>query len=494
MSASSGSDHPVKGAPTSPPAVGGPPVSTVSQIGGGRMALSTASDQAFQRDRAGQGRVAVSVAGMGPEPLGAVARERLATAALVAGGRRQLAMAPLPAGCRTVVLEGDLAPALDAVAASGGPVVVLASGDPGFFGIVRVLAARFGRDRLEVLPSVSAVAAAFAAAGLPWDDALVVSAHGRDPRTAVNACRAHPKVAVLTAPGFGPAELAAALRHAGLGRRLLVAERLGEPDARIVQGDPTTIAAASGGFADPNVVLVLDQDRVVAAHKAHAWPARQVPAGWALPEDAFEHRAGMITKADVRALALARLGPGLGDLVWDVGAGSGAVAVECARFGAGVVAVERDPAACALIAANASRHGVAVQIVEAAAPAALDALPDPDAVFVGGSGGTRSLEAIVTAAASRVRRAAVVALASIERVAPTANALAAAGLAVDTVLAQTAALRPLGPTPETQLEGEPADAHRLVPANPVFLVTGTVTAGGSGTAAGNRQWEAVLRP
>ncbi len=457
---------------------------------------------------ADQAQPAITVAGIGPGPLHPAARARLAVAALVVGGRRQLAAAQLPAACRTVELGGDLEPALAAVAASAGPVVVLASGDPGFFGIVRALATRFGRERLEVLPSVSAVAAAFAAAALPWDDALVVSAHGRDPRTAVNACRAHPKVAVLTAPGFGPAELAAALRDAGLDRCLLVAERLGEPDARIVQGDPATIAGrvASAGFADPNVVLVLDEARAVAADKGHAWPARQVPPGWALPDDAFAHRAGMITKADVRALALARLGPGPGDLVWDVGAGSGAVAVECARFGAAVVAVERDPAACALIAANAARHGVAVQVVEASAPAALDRLPDPDAVFVGGSGGSRNLEAIVAAAASRVRRAAVVALASVERVAPAAHALAAAGLSVDTVLAQTAALRPLGPAPNVapnaapaaeaeleeleELEGKATTAHRLVPANPVFLVTGTVTGAASGTITGSREREA----
>jgi len=410
----------------------------------------------------------ITVVGIGSEPLGGVARERLAGAALVVGARRQLAAVPLPAACRVIELGGDLGPALDEVAASAAPVVVLASGDPGFFGIVRALAARFGRERLEVLPSVSAVAAAFAAAALPWDDALVVSAHGRDPRTAVNACCAHPKVAVLTAPGFGPAELASALRDRDLDRRLLVAERLGEPGARIVEGDPAAIA--SGSFADPNVVLVVDEARAVAASKGQAWPARQVPMGWALPEDAFEHRDGMITKAEIRALALARLGPGLGDLVWDVGAGSGAVAVECARFGAAVVAVERDPAACALISANAARHGVAVQVVEAGAPAALDRLPDPDAVFVGGSGGTSNLEAIVAAAAGRVRRAVVVALASIERIAPAARALADAGLAVDTVLAQTANLRPFGA--EQGAGAESGTTHRLVPANPVFLVTG----------------------
>jgi precorrin-6y C5,15-methyltransferase (decarboxylating) CbiE subunit len=189
----------------------------------------------------------ITVIGVGLSPLPEQARDRLAEAALVVGSARQLAVAErtVPRSQdgperRSFELGGDLGPALNVIAASSGPVVVLASGDPGFFGIVRTLAEQFGRRRLEVIPGVSAVATAFAKAGLPWDDALVVSAHGRDPGPAINACLAHPKVAVLTAPGFGPAELAAVLR--GHPRRLLVAERLGEPDERVVEGDPAEIA------------------------------------------------------------------------------------------------------------------------------------------------------------------------------------------------------------------------------------------------------------
>ncbi len=175
----------------------------------------------------------ITVVGMDGSPLSPPAEAALRSATLVAGGRRHLdalralaaarggpgpapgpraggvaAVAPPGAGVRTVVL-GDLGPALDALAAHDGDAVVLASGDPGFFGIVRAL-----RERglaAVVLPAVSSVALAFARAGLPWDDAMVVSAHGRDLRPAVNVCRAHPKVAVLTGPGAGPAAIAAAL-------------------------------------------------------------------------------------------------------------------------------------------------------------------------------------------------------------------------------------------------------------------------------------------
>jgi len=409
----------------------------------------------------------ITVIGVGPSELPEAARARLAEAALVVGSARQLAVAeraaPEPLGeRRTFELGGDLSPALGVIAASSGPVVVLASGDPGFFGIVRVLAEEFGRRSLEVIPAVSAVAAAFAKAGLPWDDALVVSAHGRDPGPAINACLAHPKVAVLTAPGFGPAELAAVLR--GHPRRLLVAERLGEPDERVVEGGPAEIAA--GRWADPNVVVVFDEAAAV-GRKGRAWPARRLPTRWALPEEAFEHRqaaaderpwAGMVTKAEVRALALARLGPGPGDLVWDVGAGSGSVAVECARLGAAVIAVDAEEAARELVAANAAHHRVAVTVVAGTAPGVLEGLPDPDAVFVGGSG--RDLEGVLKVVASRARRAVVVALAGMERVVPAGRLLADGGLQVETVLLQAARLRGVG------------ELHRLVPTNPVFLVSG----------------------
>lgn len=392
----------------------------------------------------------ITVIGVGASPLSPSARERIERAALVVGARRHLQHIH---ACRTVTLTGDIKAAFDAIAACDGEAVVLASGDPGFFGIVRALAERFGRSDLEVIPSVSSVAAAFAHAGLSWDDAIVVSAHGRDPRGAINVCRAHPKVAVLTEPAFGPSELAGAL--AGLGRRFVVAELLGSAQERIVEGTAEEIAVVR--FVDPNVVLVLDNERAVGT-KGGMWPPRRSPARWALDEDDFEHRGGMITKAEVRAFALARLGPGTGDLVWDVGAGSGSVAVECALHGAAVVAVERDADACELVSRNADRHGVRVEVVSGEAPDALEGLPDPQAVFVGGTGG--AFEAVLEVVAARADRAVVVALAGLERVEAAGELLAGGGLDVDAVLAQAARLRPV------------AGVLRLAPINPVFLVCG----------------------
>src|SRR3712207_3571572 len=114
---------------------------------------------------------------------------------------------------------------------------------------------------------------------------------------------------------------------------------------------------------DPNVVVVYDSERAV-REKGWISGSLESPGQWALPEEQFEHRSAMITKPELRALVLARLGPGPGGLVWDVGAGSGSVAIECARFGAAAIAVERDAESCERIRRNAARHGVYVEVVE----------------------------------------------------------------------------------------------------------------------------------
>ncbi|CAL9321736.1 bifunctional cobalt-precorrin-7 (C(5))-methyltransferase/cobalt-precorrin-6B (C(15))-methyltransferase [Streptomyces sp. SudanB52_2052] len=382
----------------------------------------------------------------------------LAGAELVVGGRRHLDAVPLPDGAERVVL-GPLAPALDTIEEYVGkdrPVVVLASGDPGFFGIVRVLAERFGPERLDVRPGVSSVAAAFARIGLPWDDAVVVSAHGRELRTAVNVCRARAKTAVLTGPGAGPAELGAAL--VGEDRVLVVASGLGSAAERVERVTPAEAAARDWGAA-VSVVLCLDESRALGPVRTVAGPGER-PACWALDEAEFAHRDSMITKFEVRALALARLGPRPGDLVWDVGAGSGSVAVECARLGAAAVAVEKAPDGVERIRANAAAHGVDVRVVHGAAPDVLDGLADdPDAVFVGGGG--RDLPAIVAACARRARRAVVVAMAALDRVPAARAALTGAGFSCDGVLLQSSRLAPL-----------PGDVTRLAATNPVFLLWG----------------------
>jgi precorrin-6Y C5,15-methyltransferase (decarboxylating) len=398
--------------------------------------------------RVSRGRI--TVVGLDGRPHDEEIEDLLGDAALVVGGGRQLEMLGVEDG-RAVVLEGDLSVALARIEGAEGTVVVLASGDPGFFGIVRLLAGRFGRENLRVLPGLSSVALAFARAGLSWDDAVTVSAHGRDPRRAVNVCRAYPKVAFLTSPGFGPAELAGAL--GGMGRTFMVAEKLGEKNERVFCGDARKVAGMA--WEDPNVVLVLDEGKMPGAR---GWISSglQSPKRWALPEEEFEHRSGMISKSATRAFVLSHLGPGPGDLIWDVGAGSGSIAIECARLGAATIAVERDPESCARIRRNAERHGVRLQIVEAMAPEAIQDLPVPDAVFVGGTGGT--FEEIVKLSAVRARRAVVLALVTLERVVPAAQLLEDYGLEVETTFLQASRMK--------------GGLHRLATESAVFVVSG----------------------
>jgi precorrin-6B C5,15-methyltransferase / cobalt-precorrin-6B C5,C15-methyltransferase len=385
----------------------------------------------------------ITVIGCDGRPFGPEAAAALAAAERVIGAPRHLRL--VPEG-RELIEFKHLDEALDAAAALQGPTVVLASGDPGFFGIVRALRARGITP--HVIPAVSAIALAFARIGLDWDDALVLSAHGRDPRQALAAALAHPKVAILTAPGTAR-DLADALLAAG--KRVYAAERLGTPTEHVAD----LTAEPARDLADPNVLISLgehaaSQPRWLAGHPG-------APDGWALPEDAFEHRDSMITKPEVRALALARLGPAPGRTIWDVGAGSGSVAVECARFGAYVIAIEADPAQCEKIRRNAGRHHVGLRVHHGRAPEALTGLPPADAVFVGGG------DHAVLAAAIRLAspRKVVVTLAAVQRVGETAALLTASGYQAEGVQLQASRLTPL-----------PAGQYRLAAQNPVFVLWG----------------------
>ncbi|WP_300007156.1 precorrin-6y C5,15-methyltransferase (decarboxylating) subunit CbiE [Pseudonocardia sp.] len=404
--------------------------------------------------------MSLTVIGIDGAPLPPGAARALAAAEVVAGAGRYLDLGPASA---ERVEMGAVGPALRRLDGRRG--VVLASGDPGFFGIVRLLRAA-GHEPV-VFAARSSVARAFARVGRPWDDVAVVSAHGRALRPAVNVCRARAATAVLTAPGAGPAEIGAAL--AGWERTLVVAEDLDGPHERLTTLSPAEAAARS--WREPNVLLCL---RDPAAVPPVGWYAGSPPLaatdggteapdtvppdagpGWALPEESFTHRGGMITKSEVRALALARLAPGPGTLVWDVGAGSGAVAVECARLGAAVVAVERRPDDADRVRANAAAHGVDVRVVPGMAPDVLAGLPEPDAVFVGG-GGPEVVEAVTATGVRRI----VVALAALDRIAPTRAALR--GYRVEGV--QLAASR---------LAELPDGSVRLAATNPILLLWGT---------------------
>jgi precorrin-3B C17-methyltransferase/precorrin-6y C5,15-methyltransferase (decarboxylating) CbiE subunit/precorrin-6Y C5,15-methyltransferase (decarboxylating) CbiT subunit len=326
---------------------------------------------------------------LGGEPVGEAARHALGRAALVTGSRDQLHAAArwIPGSATRLVLRSGLA-ALDALDALGrcetddtdgrttsaATTCVLASGDPGVFGIVASLSRRFGTERLRVYPAPSSVSLAFARLGLPWDDAVVLSVHARDLDAAIPVLRAATKAAVLVSPEHPAQAVGAALRAAGTGhRRVAVCTRLGEPGESVTVTDLDGLA--DGSF-DPRCVVVL---------VAEAAPPRP---GWGRDVDAFAHRASMITKPEVRAAVLGRLDLPDRGVLWDLGAGSGSVAIEAALASPGlrVIAVERRPDDVARLHANAEAFGALVDIVEAEALEVLAGLPKPDRVFVGGGG------------------------------------------------------------------------------------------------------------
>jgi len=348
----------------------------------------------------------IAVVGLlGGVPYGPDAERALREAQVVMGSPRQLDEAGIPLEAEAVPLRGpleDVLAVVDQRSAAGARVCVLASGDPGFFGIVRALGTRVGPACLAVHPAPSSIAMAFARLGLPWDDATVVSAHGRPLDDAVRAAidSGARKLAVLTAPDAPPQAVGRALLDAGLGTRhagegegaaVAVVTHVGGHGERVVRTD---LAGLAAGDFDPMSVVVVVRAPVTdgPAGPTLAWgpgpPAGGPGPSFGLPESAYEHRDGMITKPEVRAIVLSKLALPLGGVVWDVGAGSGSVGVECARLAPAlrVIAVERDPDQAERIVANAEAHGVSVDVVEGSAPTALDGLPDPDRAFVGGGG------------------------------------------------------------------------------------------------------------
>lgn len=385
----------------------------------------------------------VTVVGVAGELLGKDAARALQGADLVVGGARHLDALAAP-GARRLALTADLRPVLDAIATEPGRVCVLASGDPGFFGIVRALAERLGAHALEVHPAPSSVALAFARLGLPWDDAVVVSAHGRPLAGAAARAAAATKAAVLTSSESPPQALGRELARLGARhRRVVVCSRLGQGDEAVLEIDG--VASLAGGEWDPlSVVVLLDGPPVATA----------ATLAWGLADDGFAHRQGMITKAEVRAVALGKLALPPAGVLWDVGAGSGSVAVECARLAPAlrVLAVERDRHDAGRVRANAIAHGVGVEVVEGSAPKCLEALPDPDRVFVGG-GGVTVLDFVLARLAPGGR--VVAAYAALDRAAAAAERLG------HLVQVQVSRGEPL-----------PGGAFRLAAENPVFVAWG----------------------
>ncbi|MBU2550885.1 MAG: precorrin-6y C5,15-methyltransferase (decarboxylating) subunit CbiE [Proteobacteria bacterium] len=394
----------------------------------------------------------VHIVGLGLEPgnLGTEALNRIESARVLAGGRRLLEhFADHPA--ERLELAGDLTAWLDRVAraAATGPVVVLASGDPGFYGVAARVLDRLGPDHVVIHPNVTAVQAAMARLKMPWQDVICVSLHGRDDQALFQALMAGDNLAVYTDPVHSPDRIARSLLSRDQNGWLMhVLEDLGTTGERMGRYE---LEQAAGLDFSPLNVTVLIRTR------------RPAPLSLGLAEDQYVHEAGLITKAEVRCVALGRLDLRPEHTLWDLGAGCGSIGLEaCLLVRRGrVVAVERRPERAEHIRANRRRFGAAIlEVVHGELPQALDGLPDPDRIFIGGGGPV--LTDIIRACAPRLPAegrlvAAVVQLASLDRA---REAMNREGLDVDVVQVQVGRTAPLG-----------GDQY-IKAQNPVWLVTG----------------------
>jgi precorrin-6Y C5,15-methyltransferase (decarboxylating) len=320
----------------------------------------------------------LSIIGIGEDGLDGLspaARRLIAQAALVVGGARHLKLAGLQ-GERTFVWPSPIEDALPRIMARrGDQVCVLASGDPFFYGVGSLLMRHIAADEMICLPAPSAFSLAAARLGWSLQDCALLSLHGRALEAIIPHLQPRARILALSWDGATPARLARLLAARGMDRsRLIVCEAMGGRDERLRD-------ALAGDFA-LNDVAALN----TIALEVVAAPTRAIPRASGLPDALFEHD-GQITKREVRAMTLAALAPRRGELLWDVGAGCGSVAIEWMLSDPAnrAIAIEKNPERVARIACNAAALGVpSLQVVEGGAPAALANLPQPDAVFVGG--------------------------------------------------------------------------------------------------------------
>ena len=327
----------------------------------------------------------LSVIGLGEDGLAglsAAARTLVEQAEVLVGGERHLLMLP-PGKAERLPWRRPLADTVGEIAARRGKrVAVLATGDPLWYGVATLLARHFGREEMLILPGLSAFSLAAARLHWPLAECATITLHGRPLERLALHLAPGKRLLILSEDGGTPAAVAAHLAARGWGEsRLTVLERMGGERER--RHDASAENWHPERCADLNTLAV----------ECVAGPAARILSRAAgLPDDAFQHD-GQITKRAVRAATLAALAPLPGALLWDVGAGAGSISIEWLRLGGGrAVAIEREAARAALIAANAAELGVPeLEIVAGEAPAALRGLPPPDAVFLGGGVATPGL-------------------------------------------------------------------------------------------------------
>jgi len=334
----------------------------------------------------------------GWEGFGAKALEVIGKAEVLIGHKRHLDIFPDFTGKKQEL--GDLSILLEQLKGTDKRTVVLGSGDPNFFGIARFLLRNLPKERIEIFPNVTSVQYAFAQIKEPWDDAIFVSVHGRGLKGAVDRIVAAEKVAVLTDKTNSPAAIARELIARGAeGYEAWLCENLGLPGEKFTRTDVKGLLELPA--AELNILILI---------KAWEPQLTQYPV-IGIDDDEFATAKKLITKQEVRAVTLAKLRLQDDLIMWDIGAGSASVSIEASNLmpNGRIFALERNPQYLSFIRDNLKKFVARnVVLIEAFAPEGLDDLPDPDRVFIGGSGGM--LEEIIDAVDRRLKPDGVIVL------------------------------------------------------------------------------------
>ncbi|MBC8275446.1 MAG: precorrin-6y C5,15-methyltransferase (decarboxylating) subunit CbiE [Chloroflexi bacterium] len=402
----------------------------------------------------------IGVAPNGASSLLPEARQLVNRAEIIIGGKRLLDMFPSLTGER-ITIRNNLAEVTDLIKKNlrHKRMVVLASGDPNFYGIASYLTGKLGKDIVEIIPNVSAMQMAFARIKKSWEDAVFASVHSRPIEDIVETVRLNNKIGIFTDDEHTPAMIARVLLEHGVdGYQAYVCQNLGREDEKVIETDLYGLRQTE---CSPLNILILLRVR------------QKKPTGGALcprllgiPDEKFHQRRpkeGLITKQEVRAVSLAKMRLTDESVLWDIGAGSGAVSIEAsflARKGR-IYAIEKNNADVAIIKKNLQKfHVPNVEVVHTFAPDGLDKLPEPTAAFIGGSGG--KMEEILDLLCHRLKPDGriVINIVALENLNAAVNALKARGFMTDVTLVNVA--RSTGVIELTRLEA----------LNPVFVVTG----------------------
>jgi precorrin-6Y C5,15-methyltransferase (decarboxylating) len=398
--------------------------------------------------------------GMSTADLTPKAREIIQEAQVLVGGQRLLEYFP-EHQARKIPLGKDPEGTLRQipVLAETKRVVVLASGDPNYYGVGPLVVKVLGADQVMIHPNLTAVQAVCARLKMPWQDAAVISLHGRSWEPLLAARRSSRPLIIYTDLVHSPGEIARFLLAGGLTQaRICVAENLGQDTEQLTWLSlPETLER---DFSPLNLVVVLPQPGEA------RFPGSLLHLG--LSEEVLEHEAGLVTKAEVRAVVLAKLQLLPGQVLWDVGAGCGSVGLEASLLlgGGKIFAVERHPERADQIAANRDRFRVPnLEVINGQAPECLTDLPDPQRVFVGGGG--PMVAGIVREAMKRLTPGGrlVLTAALLETLETARNILIEADWEVEVVQLQVSRSRSL------------ASGTFLQALNPVWIVTGYLPGG-----------------